>query len=990
MTENTSDINIEITPGVDPRDIKSINIKYNDNDLELSDTSHTYKAIKKAVSNSIDAGNMIVETLVNNMRDYNGKGKFPVYKESDNNKIFAQIYDILSEHSDELVDHFKNIGVIGAGGKIKDASDVVSLLNATFSDCLAKSSTNIIDYSDIAGVVKDLFNYSISQTPAMGSGELAMCILFDDIVKIKASKKDGLSGGDVFIQKRGSQSVDGSIEVKGLTGRVTTQGGVFNTTPYSDDVAKQVYNLIIKNDIKIKDEDGVVDFGKKFNYKKFSSIWAGLIPHTPKNRDLLWNCGNKAEKNATYLEYVLAKIVFSILHDDRQEMVSDAVDLISNIVTNTISSILGHAISSKTNAAPKSDNKFNASGLSSASTIEDITTAIVSYVAVLKKEYIVKHFDVYWKHLQEAQNCKYFCIFGKDTPRILVIRSTEEFESLVNSGAIKIENTPRINSSAGVQGMAFSFNFVSPVGEMNEALSEPVFSISFDDLILEGGAAVNGRRILQSEVGDIMSRVDAILGEIGLNKDTDYKPVGSAGKKKQQDTSGDIDVAVSASALSGVLKCGSSVNDIIKALSDSLIKMGYDKVVPQYGFKQISMGLPINGDDDIIQVDFMISSNIEWSDYMNFSPDYTKDESKYKGLVRNILLMNIVKYCFRTTTKQLTTKDGQVVDSEVETYVIRLTDGVYKTRKSYANAKNNGLVKTPKLLHEYDEFITNTPQELVDLLFNGVSMDETYTFESLYALLLTDKFKYPQYRDKIIVATVKSLDGNSADIPGEIDPKYIEDARSGGVDEMKYILSRNKFMLLEKMSADEIAKFDKPIDAERVVIVPGRFQPFHKGHLAMIKNAADKFGVPVCVLQVKSKSDKSPIPEDVLRSICKDVEENEDYIAAFSIFPIEDYGRAVASYLVKYTRRIGLEPVGIGCGEDRLRNWEMLTAWMKSPKTDTFVDPGFEVMSCDDRSAGFSGTKVREAIKNDDFEAFKEMMPEYLWKYYDELRLYIK
>jgi hypothetical protein len=62
------------------------------------------------------------------------------------------------------------------------------------------------------------------------------------------------------------------------------------------------------------------------------------------------------------------------------------------------------------------------------------------------------------------------------------------------------------------------------------------------DLILEGGAAVNGRRILQSEVPTILDKVEEILSGIGLVRGEDWDIVGSAGKKKSEDTSGDIDI----------------------------------------------------------------------------------------------------------------------------------------------------------------------------------------------------------------------------------------------------------------------------------------------------------------------------------------------------------------------------------------------------------------------------------------------------------------
>ena len=63
-------------------------------------------------------------------------------------------------------------------------------------------------------------------------------------------------------------------------------------------------------------------------------------------------------------------------------------------------------------------------------------------------------------------------------------------------------------------------------------------------LIEEGGNAVGGRPIQQSEVPEIVEMVNSILDSIGLVFHDDYESCGSAGKKKADKTSGDIDFIV--------------------------------------------------------------------------------------------------------------------------------------------------------------------------------------------------------------------------------------------------------------------------------------------------------------------------------------------------------------------------------------------------------------------------------------------------------------
>ena len=243
-----------------------------------------------------------------------------------------------------------------------------------------------------------------------------------------------------------------------------------------------------------------------------------------------------------------------------------------------------------------------------------------------------------------------------------------------------------------------------------------------ENLILEGGAAVNGRRILQSEVPTIIDKVDEILSGLGLVKGEDWDMVGSAGKKKEGDTSGDIDICIKKDRMKEVLGSGDGKNDVYNDLGKHLEELGYNKYIVQTGFSQVSFGMPISDADDVVQVDFMLVRNLEWSKFTQASPDYTKDESKYKGHVRNVLMMCIVKYCFKRTTKRVTLDDDSVVDGETENFVIRLTDGLYKTRKNWFGKKGDSMVKTANLMHEYDELITDTPQGLIDLLFNDGTM----------------------------------------------------------------------------------------------------------------------------------------------------------------------------------------------------------------------------------------------------------------------------
>lgn len=178
-------------------------------------------------------------------------------------------------------------------------------------------------------------------------------------------------------------------------------------------------------------------------------------------------------------------------------------------------------------------------------------------------------------------------------------------------------------------------------------------------------------------------------------------------------------------------------------------------------------------------------------------------------------------------------------------------------------------------------------------------------------------------------------------------------------------------------------------EGKKVVFFPGRFQPFHNGHLAALKKTSEVFGLPVIPLQIVSKNEDSPFPDSLLNKMAADVVKANNFIADFFIYPPGQ--KTVIPMMVQFLRTKGYEPLGLGAGADRMKDYERQVAYITGPKTDTPVDPNFAVKMVDAReSDGPSGTKVREALRNDDEKAFNELMPKELHKYYKELQKYIK
>ena len=287
----------------------------------------------------------------------------------------------------------------------------------------------------------------------------------------------------------------------------------------------------------------------------------------------------------------------------------------------------------------------------------------------------------------------------------------------------------------------------------------------FEQYIYESGNSIeNAVPFKQDQVDSTVDWiVKNIFPGIGLTGiDDDAAVIGSAGKKLPEATSGDIDIAVSADKIASAL--GTSLQTALFELDKKLQSMGYStKLAP--GFNQVSIGAPIGGDwkNGVGQVDFMLTSDLNWSRFIYHSPDFRAAESQYKGAYRNILLMAAIGKCFFEITKQ--TDKGET--AEYQAYVVRLNQGIVQVRKSFEGKK--GLLKNAALLKEFDKEITRAPEDVVNLLFNGGHKPaDIDTYEKLKGLIDSGDFKYPDKRGEVMAEFEEKLAASKLPMPSDI------------------------------------------------------------------------------------------------------------------------------------------------------------------------------------------------------------------------------
>jgi hypothetical protein len=204
--------------------------------------------------------------------------------------------------------------------------------------------------------------------------------------------------------------------------------------------------------------------------------------------------------------------------------------------------------------------------------------------------------------------------------------------------------------------------------------------------VSEGGAMPGVGAIHISEIEPTLSKLEKSLG-IKLKDFT----LGSVGKRK---FSGDIDVAINLKpedlpAFAEKLSKDPNVLDVQKS------SVFMTKVKIENFDKEKSDGRPRTG---FVQIDFM-PGDPGWMKTYYHSP--TEEESKYKGVFRNLLLASIAGQLDRKSSDE-TTEDGRPLQQD--RWMFSPRDGLVRVRRTpvqnkagtgYTKKNNNKIISKP-------------------------------------------------------------------------------------------------------------------------------------------------------------------------------------------------------------------------------------------------------------------------------------------------------
>jgi hypothetical protein len=287
--------------------------------------------------------------------------------------------------------------------------------------------------------------------------------------------------------------------------------------------------------------------------------------------------------------------------------------------------------------------------------------------------------------------------------------------------------------------------------------------IKLKDILLEGGNLfADAVGIKQSEVMPTVKKIETdILKPLGLiGFGTDCFILGSAGKKPADQLSGDLDIGISMDQIASANSL--KLSDVLNWVSDKLSAMGYE-TQPLRGFSQISIPYEIVGRNtgEPVQVDFMLSNNLNWTQFVYSSPDYSKGESKYKSAYRNFLLGAVVA-AFDYKVLKKTDKD---VPIEIQKYVMRHDKGIFNLIKNYSG-KGGGVIKSGKTIAGSESFLTQTPEEMVNFfLGDQYSPTDISSFEKLHDVVFNKPSKVSGMRELIRKFFIQNITDAKLPIP---------------------------------------------------------------------------------------------------------------------------------------------------------------------------------------------------------------------------------
>ena len=351
--------------------------------------------------------------------------------------------------------------------------------------------------------------------------------------------------------------------------------------------------------------------------------------------------------------------------------------------------------------------------------------------------------------------------------------------------------------------------------------------------------------------------------------------------------------------------------------------------------------------------------------------------------------------------------------TEDERYISFISDVFSKFLDEYGYKYKGADFQEPEYLKK-DEFRLNknliTDRRVLRYL------DEDESFESLFKLILNSFRKIKKRAGGIItpgiidqfnsvVSSIEKKVGTKeskpavmeSEMPSFLDfkknslkPKKVDYVTSESDEASKdddHFYSYNEFIsALETIDTTKkdvgnpkVVKEEKAPELKEVNLLVGRFQPFHNGHLKMAKFLKEKNDLPTIVAVVHpghNKSGKSPFTEDLVAKYMEAiVKDNPSLIAGYFMTK-----RGLLGVIYGMAKGMGYKVNLIGSGDDRIEDYKKQSEYLKKAGGD--FPKEIEVVETPRTT---SGTEIRNSIGEEDFLAFKKLVPQGVSSFYNSL-----
>lgn len=295
-------------------------------------------------------------------------------------------------------------------------------------------------------------------------------------------------------------------------------------------------------------------------------------------------------------------------------------------------------------------------------------------------------------------------------------------------------------------------------------------------LIFEGGHSVEGAEPIRGDLAKIVA--DEIIERVKSEFKIECAALGSTGKKGKNQTSGDIDIAVQMS--------WQDKDKLIDFVKKEFKDCPFGNIVDYLNVFSIGYKYDEDGKEKIVQVDFMFVDDVEWAQFVYFSPNFLKNESQFKGAWRSTLLRGI---CACTPVEKVDKKykiEYFEDDKTVKTFwkfTFSQADGLFADHKTYEGNKKP--LKNPKTIKDDREYISKNIDTILHMcLGKDATRDDCNSYETLLNFIASDRY---EFRSVEQLEKIKEWLFGNADLLREATDKVKKDAEELFDKTIKYI-----------------------------------------------------------------------------------------------------------------------------------------------------------------------------------------------------------